>query len=126
MQGAVLYRLEYYASGIPEGMTIQEQRDKGIYGTHEIGIVIELSQRIDGRTDVIATCTHPAYDQEFTAMFGALDTRPDIESEPAKTESPAKQTYETGYGGTGRPRSEANKWLVEQHLEQRPPTVFAV
>lgn len=74
-----IYRLEYYAHGQPAGMNVWEQIEKNIYPTKELGIVIEMTPQLNGQTKVVATCLHPAFEQEFRSIF-RLDEQAATES----------------------------------------------
>ena len=66
--GDVVYRLEFMVEGSKAGVGIWEQIEKDIPPKHELGCVIELFPRIDGRTNIKAVCLHPSFEQEFRSL----------------------------------------------------------
>lgn len=104
-----IHRLEYYTEGSPVGMNIWEQIEKSIYPTKELGMVIEMTPRVDGRTDITATCLHPAYEQEFKSIFGIDEQAEDdlpIPLEEVKIDNPKHELLK------------CNRWLIDQYFNQ--------
>jgi len=93
-----IYRLEFKVEG--------NKAERGTPSKIELGCLIELSPRIDGRTNIKADLHHPAFEPEFNSIL--LLNEQNRQSEPT-TQVIAK--------GPRRYNSDEKRSIVERYLD---------